>query len=76
MDGLSYDGVKYRTEGRVAYITLSRPARLNAIDALMPAAIHRAVDLANADPAGMPGRVVAARCKGQRAMLTLARQCT
>jgi len=46
-----FTSLRYETADRKAYITLDRPDRLNAIDAAMPGEIHRAVDLANADPA-------------------------
>ncbi|MFT4519674.1 MAG: enoyl-CoA hydratase [Halioglobus sp.] len=41
--------VRYETEGRIATITLNRPARLNAISLGMPGALSRAVDRANRD---------------------------
>lgn len=44
-----FSSVRYRSEGRKAYITLNRPERLNAIDAAMPGEIRRAVELACAD---------------------------
>jgi enoyl-CoA hydratase len=47
--------VLYRTEGRIAFIELNRPERLNAIDSLMPGAINACVQRANADPNGMYG---------------------
>lgn len=50
MSDRSFGSLRYETSDRKAYITLSRPERLNAIDAAMPGEIHRAVDLANADP--------------------------
>ncbi len=43
--------IRYSTRGRVAYLTLNRPDRLNAIDAAMPGEIATAVELANDDPA-------------------------
>ena len=45
-----FRSVRYETSGRKAYLTLCRPERLNAIDGAMPGEIHRAVDMANADP--------------------------
>ncbi len=48
---MSYSSITYATTGAKAYITLARPARLNAIDAAMPGEIRRAVAEANADPA-------------------------
>jgi len=44
--------VLYETspDGKVAYLTLNRPSRLNAIDSHMPNAIRSAVKRANADP--------------------------
>ncbi len=41
--------LKYSVTGRIARITLNRPARLNAIDDRMPREIRRAVEAANAD---------------------------
>ena len=41
--------LKYSVAGRIARITLNRPARLNAIDDRMPREIRRAVEAANAD---------------------------
>jgi enoyl-CoA hydratase len=41
--------LKYAVSGRIARITLNRPARLNAINAVMPREIRRAVDAANDD---------------------------
>ena len=41
--------LKYAVSGRIARITLNRPARLNAINAVMPREIRRAVDVANED---------------------------
>ena len=48
---MDYQSVTYRTEGRIATITLNRPDRLNAIDADMPEEIADAVGRANADDA-------------------------
>ncbi len=45
----TFSAVTYETHGRVARITLNRPARLNAIDLAMPEEIERAVGLADAD---------------------------
>ncbi len=50
MEDQGFSSLLYETRDRKAYITLNRPERLNAIDAHMPAEIHRAVDLANDDP--------------------------
>jgi enoyl-CoA hydratase len=44
-----YTSIAYRTDGRIARITLNRPDRLNAIDDDMPGEIRRAVEEANAD---------------------------
>lgn len=41
--------VKYGVAGRIARITLNRPARLNAIDERMPSEIRRALESANAN---------------------------
>jgi enoyl-CoA hydratase len=45
----AFTSIRYETSGRKAYITLSRPGHLNAIDSAMPGEIHQAMDLANAD---------------------------
>ena len=42
--------VLYEKKGRVAYITLNRPDRLNAINDEMPPEIERAVQRADSDP--------------------------
>jgi enoyl-CoA hydratase/carnithine racemase len=47
---MTYASIAYRTDGRIARITLDRPERLNAIDDQMPREIRLAVDEANADP--------------------------
>jgi enoyl-CoA hydratase len=46
---MRYTTLKYAVAGRIARITLNRPARLNAIDDRMPREIRRAVEAANAD---------------------------
>lgn len=46
---MRFTSLKYSITGRVARITLNRPARLNAIDDRMPREIRRAVEAANAD---------------------------
>jgi len=46
---MRYTTLKYTAAGRIARITLNRPARLNAIDDRMPREIRRAVEAANAD---------------------------
>ena len=46
---MRYSALKYAIAGRIARITLNRPARLNAIDEKMPREIRRAVDAANED---------------------------
>ncbi len=46
---MRYTTLKYAVRGRIARITLNRPARLNAIDRKMPGEIRRAVEAANAD---------------------------
>jgi enoyl-CoA hydratase len=47
---MSYASIDYRTDGRIARLTLDRPDRLNAIDERMPGEIRQAVEEANADP--------------------------
>ncbi|MBI3370449.1 MAG: crotonase/enoyl-CoA hydratase family protein [Betaproteobacteria bacterium] len=46
---MKFSTLIYAASGRIARITLNRPARLNAINRQMPGEIRRAVDLANAD---------------------------
>mmetsp|Transcript_28427 Transcript_28427/g.45762 ORF Transcript_28427/g.45762 Transcript_28427/m.45762 type:complete len:299 (+) Transcript_28427:484-1380(+) len=46
---MELSSVKYRVDGRVAYITLNRPERLNAIGRTMPQEIRMAVEEANRD---------------------------
>lgn len=46
---MTYSSILYRTDGRVAHITLNRPERLNAINHEMPREIAAAVDEANRD---------------------------
>ena len=46
---MAYTTLKYSVAGRIARVTLNRPARLNAIDDRMPREIRRAVEAANAD---------------------------
>ena len=46
---MRYTTLKYSVAGRIARITLNRPARLNAIDDKMPREIRRAVEAANED---------------------------
>jgi enoyl-CoA hydratase len=46
---MKYSSLKYAVSGRIARITLNRPARLNAIDDRMPREIRRAVEAANDD---------------------------
>ncbi len=46
---IKYSALKYSVAGRIARITLNRPARLNAIDDRMPREIRRAVEAANDD---------------------------
>jgi len=46
---MRFKTLNYAITGRIARITLSRPARLNAIDDRMPGEIRRAVETANAD---------------------------
>jgi enoyl-CoA hydratase len=46
---MTYRSIDYATDGRVATITLNRPARMNAISLEMPGEIAAAVDEANRD---------------------------
>jgi len=46
---MSGPSILYHVEGRVATVTLNRPARMNAISLEMPAGIAAAVDRANRD---------------------------
>jgi enoyl-CoA hydratase len=46
---MRFSTLKYAVSGRIARITLNRPARLNAINDKMPREIRRAVEAANAD---------------------------
>ncbi len=46
---MRYTTLKYAVAGRIARVTLNRPARLNAIDDKMPGEIRRAVEEANED---------------------------
>lgn len=46
---MKFKTLLYSTTGRIARIALNRPARLNAINRLMPGEIRRAVERANAD---------------------------
>ena len=46
---MQYTALKYAVAGRIARITLNRPARLNAINDKMPREIRRAVEAANED---------------------------
>ena len=47
--GNGEDVVLYEKRGRIAYITLNRPARLNAISPRLPCALRRAVEKADWD---------------------------
>ena len=51
MPGQHLQSIGYATRGRIAYLTLNRPDRLNAIDDAMPREIATAVEWANDDPA-------------------------
>lgn len=46
---MPYASILYRTDGRIARITLNRPERLNAINNEMPRELQAAVDEANRD---------------------------
>jgi enoyl-CoA hydratase len=47
---MAFDTLLYQKDGRIARVTLNRPARLNAINEAMPGEIRAAVEAANADP--------------------------
>lgn len=47
---MTYETILYSATGRIASITLNRPNRLNAINAVMTAELRRAVETANDDP--------------------------
>ena len=51
MSAQHLQSIRYETRGRIAYLTLNRPDRLNAIDDAMPREIAAAVEWANDDPA-------------------------
>jgi enoyl-CoA hydratase len=44
------DAVEYTTRGRIAFVTLNRPERLNAINGDLIAGLRDSVALANRDP--------------------------
>lgn len=44
---MNFNTLLYKKEGRLAFITLNRPERLNAINNEMPLEIQRAVEEAN-----------------------------
>lgn len=46
---VTFKSVLYEKRGRIAYITLNRPHRLNAIDWSMPSDLRKAVKLADLD---------------------------
>jgi len=48
---MTYQTILYAVDGRVARITLNRPARMNAINLAMPGEIAAAVEQANSDDA-------------------------
>jgi enoyl-CoA hydratase len=50
-DGVGNENILYEVRDRVAYITLNRPDRLNAIDAALPGALRSAVERAGGDQA-------------------------
>jgi len=46
-----FETILYRVAGPLARVTLNRPDKLNAVNAPMIAELHRALDLAESDPA-------------------------
>ena len=46
---MPFQTLTYKTDGRIATITLNRPERLNAIASGMPSEIRQAVEKANED---------------------------
>lgn len=46
---MAYSSISYEVSGRIAYLTLSRPDRLNAIDDAMPGEIRSAAEAADRD---------------------------
>jgi len=47
---MSYEVIRYETDGPIAILTLNRPDKLNAINAQMIRELNRALDCAEADP--------------------------
>jgi len=61
---MRYTTLKYAVAGRIARITLNRPARLNAIDDKMPREIRRAVEAASAASSVHPSAMPSTGCPG------------
>ncbi len=59
---MTFETLTYRVEDRKAYLTLSRPERLNAINDVMPGEIRQAVERANEDD---EVRVIVVRGEGR-----------
>ena len=51
MPGQPFTQVRYARRDQAGWITLDRPAQRNALTPVMIAELHRALDLADADPA-------------------------
>ena len=49
--GMHYQLIRYSTEGPLAWLSLNRPDKLNAISPAMIAELDHALDLAESDPA-------------------------
>jgi enoyl-CoA hydratase len=49
MSGMEFEAIQYQNEGSLAWITLDRPDKLNAINAAMVAELNQALDRAEAD---------------------------
>jgi enoyl-CoA hydratase len=48
---MSYQLIRYSTDGPLAWLSLNRPDKLNAINAAMIAELHHSLDRAESDPA-------------------------
>jgi len=59
---MSFELIRYETDGPIAIVTLDRPEKLNAINAKMIGELNQALDRAEADPAV---RVIVLRGEGK-----------